>query len=139
MSNGSSHPGNVFQTTVYKNPIKSPPILQYLSYNFQTINQQIFKQAKPIPNHFTSLLPPVKMKFQLMTLFTLFAAAMALPAASENENVNEIRQLKVCTQASQGKACEVVNVSGKIVGGICEFDPVSSPFPYCYTESNCKV
>ncbi|MCJ1460081.1 hypothetical protein MMC28_010460 [Mycoblastus sanguinarius] len=62
---------------------------------------------------------------QFITLFALFtAAALALPAA---ENMNQKRQgnIEVCTEATQGEACEVLNVSGKVVGGICEFDPIT--------------
>lgn len=68
------------------------------------------------------------MKSQLLTLFALFAtAALALPATT-SQSQNEKRDFVVCTEATQGQPCEVVNAEGLVAEGSCLFDPVSLSF-----------
>lgn len=114
---------------VYINPPPCPLFLNIQSHhNPQIIN--IFKpKTSPFSNpsnfhHLNHLPPPgIKMKSQfIIALLPLFlTTALAAPTAKPSDT----DPVEVCTEATDGQPCIVVEVDGVRVAGRCIFDLVS--------------
>ena len=60
----------------------------------------------------TRLDQQINMKYQLITLITIAATVIALPAPGDN-HLSSKREVTVCTEATIGQECLVINVNSK--------------------------
>ena len=89
-------------------------------------NQSNFQSIQTLHhlNHFPPSTKNPKMKSQLLIAFLplFLTAALAVPAAKPQSSTNPV---EVCTQATDGDPCIVVEVDGSRLAGRCIFDEAS--------------